>query len=129
MSFRTIASTTVLALTAGVLAFPAAAAPVSAPPLVQLAQAAFPPSEQDLAAFAAARITIQEIQTAMLAEAQAAAPEDVQRIQAEAQAEMVSAVEAEGITVEQYNAIIELAATDPDVANAIEVLIQQQLGG
>jgi len=127
MSFRTIASTTVLALTAGVLAFPAAAAPQSVPPLIQLAQVAA--GEHDLEAFAAARIAVQEIQTATLAEAQTAPPEEVQRIQAEAQAEMVSAVEAEGLTVEQYNAIVELAATDPDVANAIEVLIQQQLGG
>ena len=128
MPFRTIASTAVLALTAGVLASPGAAAPLSTPPLIQLAQAVLP-SASELEAFAAARIAVQGIQTAMLAEAQSAPPEDAQRIQAEAQAEMISAVEAEGLTVEQYNAIFELAATDPDVANAIEVLIQQQLGG
>lgn len=128
MSFRTIASTTVLALTAGVLASPTAAAPLSIPPLIHLAQAALP-SESELAAFAAARIAVQEIQTAMLAEAQSASPEDVQQIQARAQDQMINAVQAEGLTVEQYNAIVELSAADPDVAAAIEVLVQQQLGG
>jgi hypothetical protein len=126
MSFRLIASTTVVLVAAGSFAVPASALPEATPPILQLAQTL---QQDDLVAFAAAAVQIQEIQTTMLNEAEGATPEEATRLQAEAQAAMVGAVEEQGLTVEQYNSIAQLVRADPNIAETVDTLIQQQLGG
>jgi len=126
MSFRLIASTTAVLVAAGSFAVPASSSPQATPPILQLAQTL---QQDDLVAFAAATVQIQEIQTTMLNEAEGATPEEATRLQAEAQAAMVGAVEEEGLTVEQYNTIAQLVRTDPDIAETVDTLIQRQLGG
>ena len=126
MSFRLIASTTAVLVAAGSFAVPASASPKATPTILQLAQSL---QQDDLVAFAAATVQIQDIQTTMLNEAEGATPEEATRLQAEAQAAMIGAVEEEGLTVEQYNTIAQLVRTDPDIAETVDTLIQRQLGG
>ena len=53
-------------------------------------------------------------------------PEAQQEVQQQATQEMVLVVEnAEGISVEQYNSIIETAQADPELASQINELIRE----
>ena len=54
----------------------------------------------------------------------AATPEEANEIGLQAQEEMVMAVEAEGLTVEQYNQITQLAQADPDLQAKILNYVQ-----
>lgn len=55
--------------------------------------------------------------------------EDVQRLAAEGRQKMIEAVEgAEGISLEEYNAIGAAAQEDPELARRITMLIEEQVG-
>ena len=59
----------------------------------------------------------------------AGTPEDQQRLRKEAGEKMVEAVnEADGITVDEYNTIIEQAQADPDLAQRINGHIAEAVG-
>jgi hypothetical protein len=68
------------------------------------------PSDEQLESFAAATIDIVQIQEA-------------------AQRQMQAAVEAAGLTIEEYNQIAQAAQSDPEIDQALQQLIQDRLGG
>lgn len=60
--------------------------------------------------------------------AEAASEEDAQEIAVEGQAKMVEAVEsADGITIAEYNEIGAAAQSDPDLAQRLTMLIEEQM--
>lgn len=110
-----------LVLGAGALAPAAADEPAS----VQLAQAESY-SDEKIQSFAMAALEIQEIRSDYMARIQQAESEDQrQQLAQQANDEMVSAVEAApGISVEEYNAIIEASAEDQELAERINQHMQ-----
>lgn len=117
-SFR-IPAATIAAL--GLVLGTAAVTPASAgePAGVQLAQASY--SEEKLQSFASAAVQIQQIREEYTAEIQQAESEEQrQQLAEEANTEMVGAVEsAPGISVEEYNEIIEASAEDQELSQRI----------
>ena len=83
--------------------------------------------ENTLRSFVVAFLQVDEINRNYLPQMQEAdTPEAQQEVQQQATQEMVVAVEnAEGISVEEYNSIIETAQADPELANQINELIRQ----
>ena len=82
--------------------------------------------EPTLQSFVVAFLQVDEINRTYLPQMQEAdTPEEQQQIQEQATQEMVTAVEnAEGISVEEYNTIIETAQTDPELAQRINDMIR-----
>lgn len=79
--------------------------------------------EQQLEAFVVARAEVQEIQQEYTSRLQSA--EDDQRaaeLQSEAQEKMVTAVEDEGLSVQEFNQIAEAAQNDPEVQEKLQQL-------
>lgn len=98
-----------------------------APATEEPAAAAPPLDDGKLKSFAVAFLEVtrvtQEYQPQIAA---AGTPEDQQRLQQEAGAKMVEAVnEAEGITVDEYNMIIQAAQTSPELAQRVNGHITQ----
>lgn len=99
----------------------AAPAPQAAPqveaPAAQTPQA----DETKLKSFAVAFIEVAKVTQSYQPQiASAGTPQDQQRLRQEAGEKMVEAVnEAEGITIDEYNTIIQAAQTDPDLAQRI----------
>ena len=87
--------------------------------------------DQQLRAFAAAALEVQEIGREWQEAAQAAGSEaEVETLRDQAQNQMVEAVEGEGLSVDDYNAIVVAAETDPELAARIQTLIvEQSVGG
>ena len=83
--------------------------------------------ENTLRSFVVAFLQVDEINRNYLPQMQEAdTPEAQQEVQQQATQEMVIAVEnAEGISVEEYNSIIETAQADPALANQINELIRE----
>lgn len=84
--------------------------------------------DEKIEAFATAETKVQEIRTTYIPQLESAETEAEQvEIRQQAGNEMVSAVnETPGITVEEYNAIVETAAADPDLAERLDdALIEQ----
>ena len=108
-----------------------AAAQETAPAPEMEAPAAAPSVDDDkLKSFAVAFLEVtkvtQEYQPQIAA---AGTPEDQQRLQQEAGERMVEAVnEADGITVDEYNMIIQAAQTDPELAQKINGHITEAAG-
>lgn len=124
----------VLGLAAGPLAVSGAAAqdelqpPAAAEePTTMEAPATTSFDESTLRSFVVAFLQVDEINRNYLPQMQEAdTPEAQQEVQQQATQEMVVAVEnAEGISVEEYNSIIETAQADPELANQINELIRQ----
>jgi hypothetical protein len=91
------------------------------------APAMVPPSEQKLDAFAEAVAKVNEIGEGIQAEAaQAGSEADLQRLQLHAETEMVQAVEEEGLSVEEYNMIYEMAQMDPELGLRVQELIRDK---
>lgn len=92
---------------------------------VQLAQAESY-SDEKLETFALAALEIQEIRSQYTAQIQQAESEDQRQQLAEsAQDEMVGAIQAiPGITIEEYNAIIQASADDPELSERISQHMQ-----
>lgn len=110
-----------ITLGGGALAPAAAAEPAG----IQLAQSqSF--SDDQLQSFALAAIEIQEIRATYVTQIQEADSEEQrQQLSEEATEAMVQAVdETPGITVEDYNAIIEASADDPELSERINEYMQ-----
>jgi type IV secretory pathway VirB4 component len=118
-----LAAVAATALAAG-LALPAFAQADSEVP--QATQPAAP-TEEELQSYAAAAQQIQQIVEEWQPQiANAATPEEANQLGQQAQVEMVMAVEAEGLSVDDYNRITQLAQADPDLQARIMSYMQQQ---
>lgn len=86
-------------------------------------------SDQKLDAAAAALQQVATIQqTYKQRFAQATTPSDQQRVVAEAHDALTKAVQDQGLSVEEYNSIIEIAQNDPDVRGKVLQRIQPRGG-
>jgi hypothetical protein len=84
-------------------------------------------SQSQLESFASAVLEVQEIRSKWQTQLQGTEnAEKAQELQAQAGAEMVSAVEEKGLTVETYNAIATAARDNPALADRIGKLLQQK---
>jgi hypothetical protein len=96
------------------------------------APAATAPAVDDskLESFAVAFIEVTKVTQSYKPQIDAAStPEDQQRLQQEAGKRMVEAVnESDGITVDEYNQIIQAAQTDPELAQRINSHISDAAG-
>ena len=111
------------ALAAG-LSLPAFAQSEEAPEATQPAA----PSDEDLQSYAAAATEIQTIVQEWQPQIEGAeTPEEANELGTQAQVQMVEAVEAEGLSVEQYNQITQLAQADPDLQAKIMSYMQTQV--
>jgi P2-related tail formation protein len=94
----------------------------------ELSTAAPPISDQKLDAAAAALEQVAPLQQAYRQRlAQAATPSDQDRIVAEARGAMTKVVNDQGLSVGEFNSIIEIAKDDPEVR--VKVLRVQPRGG
>ena len=86
--------------------------------------------ETKLRSFAVAYLEVSKVAQQYQPQLQAATdPQEQQRLQTEATNSMVQAVEgADGITVEEYNAIASNAQSDPALAQQINSLVQETAG-
>ena len=86
--------------------------------------------ETKLRSFAVAYLEVSKVAQQYQPQLQAATdPQEQQRLQTEATNSMVQAVEgADGITVEEYNAIASNAQSDPALAQQINTLVQETAG-
>lgn len=81
--------------------------------------------EQQLEAFVVARAEVQEIQQEYTQRLQATeGNEQAAELQAEAQEKMVSAVENEGLSVQEFNQIADAAQNDPEVREKVQEMAQ-----
>ena len=107
-----IAAVAATALAAG-LSLPAFAQ--TEPEAPQATQPAAP-SDEDLQSYAAAATQIQAIVQEWQPQIEGAeTPEEATELGTQAQVQMVEAVEAEGLSVDEYNQITQLAQADPDL--------------
>ncbi|HEY9549468.1 MAG TPA: DUF4168 domain-containing protein [Kiloniellaceae bacterium] len=101
-----------------------------APAAVQLAQAMGTPaeaySEQQLQAYAAAVMKVQEIDRAWQPKiGQAQTQEEAEAMTTEATNEMIGEIEGQGLSVEEYNAITQAAEQDQQLYDRIMTLLAQ----
>ncbi|MFO7856570.1 MAG: DUF4168 domain-containing protein [Paracoccaceae bacterium] len=110
-------------------ATPLALTPVAAtatPVVLAQAQSVGDYDSEQLDSFVMAMIEVRRIGEEVRPELEAATdPAEQQEIQQQASERMVEAVEAEGIEVETYNAIIEDANADPELATRIGERLEQ----
>lgn len=84
-------------------------------------------TEQQLDQFAEAALAVNQIGRKYASELQAAEDESAaQEIRVQAQEEMMQAVENEGLSVEEYNAIYAAAENDQEINSAIQALLQEK---
>jgi hypothetical protein len=108
------------------LAVPVANAQPSAPELSTPSPSI---SDQKLDAAAAALEQVAAIQqTYRQRFAQASTPSDQERVVAEARDALTKAVKEQGLSVEEYNAIIEIAQDDPQVRGKVLQRVQPRGG-
>jgi hypothetical protein len=117
-------------LTLPALAIAAFALAAPAPAAAQAAgEQPLPPqdlSQSQLESFAAAATRVSEITQQLQVEAQGVeSEEELARLQEQANLEMVSAVENEGLTVEEYNMIFQVAQVDPEVNAMVMQMLQR----
>jgi len=113
-------------LVAWYLAVPVANAQPSAPELSTPSPSI---SDQKLDAAAAALEQVAAIQqTYRQRFAQASTPSDQERVVAEARDALTKAVKEQGLSVEEYNAIIEIAQDDPQVRGKVLQRVQPRGG-
>lgn len=108
-----------------------ASAQESAPlPEVQAPASAAPQvDEEKLKSFAVAFLEVSKVTQEYQPQISAATPEEQQRLQQEVGAKMMDAVEeSNGITVEEYNTIIQSAQADPELAQRINSHIAAAAG-
>jgi hypothetical protein len=118
------------AVFAGLLAMPAAALAQSDEPAAQPetqteqdsspTQSAQPPAQPQAEAIEPTDEQLESFVSATI---------DIVKIQETAQQQMQRAVEAAGLTIEQYNQIAQAAQSDPDIDQALQQLIQDRIGG
>lgn len=126
-----------LALAAGLVAAPAAFAeqPPAAMQLAQdeqqqqqPAQQAIQPDEEQLESFVVATVRIINIQQQAQQQMQAVEPEQQEQVRAQALQEIVAAVENEGLSVDEYNGIVQQVENDPELGQTVQQRIQEQAG-
>jgi hypothetical protein len=122
-----------LALAAGLVAAPAAFAeqPPAAMQLAQdeqqqPAQPAIQPDEEQLDSFVVATVRIINIQQQAQQQMAAAEPEQQEQVRAQAMQEIVAAVENEGLSVDEYNGIVQQVESDPELGQTVQQRIQEQ---
>ncbi len=83
-------------------------------------------TDDQLDSFAVAAVEVSDIRTRYMSQIQGAgSEEEKQALAKQAQQEMLGAVKnAQGITVEDYNAIIQAASQDPDLAEKVKGKIE-----
>lgn len=88
-------------------------------------------SDEQLRSFAVAALEVRKIRSDFMARIQQAGSEDErQQLAREANGQMVSAVEdTPGISVEDYNAIVQAAGEDPELASRIQTIVESESGG
>ena len=108
----------------------AAPAPTPAPQVEAPAAAPQQADDAKLKSFAVAFIEVAKVTQSYQPQiAAAGTAEDQSRLRQEAGEKMVEAVnEAEGITLDEYNTIIQAAQTDPDLAQKINGHIAEAVG-
>jgi hypothetical protein len=83
-------------------------------------------SQNQLESFASATVKVRDIRSKWQSQMQSAdSAEKAKEFQSQANVEMVNAVEANGLTVETYNAIATAARSNPELANRITELLQK----
>jgi len=98
-------------------------------PAPQIAAPAPSISDQKLDAAAAALEQVATIQqTYRQRFAQASTPSDQDRVVAEAHDALTKAVQDQGLSVEEYNSIIEIAQNDPEVRGKVLQRVQPRAG-
>jgi len=122
---RSLVAAAVLGI-AGAFSVNGAAAQDAEPPAAMEAPATTF-DESKLRSFVVAFLQVNEINRTYLPQMQEAdSTEEQQQIQQQATQEMVMAVEnAEGIDVDEYNAITESAQANPELASQLNQMIQQ----
>jgi hypothetical protein len=131
--FRVVA----FALAAGLVAAPAAFAGI-APAAMQLAQTEEPaqseqpeasqPSDEQLESFVTATVRIIRIQHQAQQEMMSTEEaEQQEQLRNQALLMIVAAVEDEGLTVEEYNGIVEQVESDPELGQTVQQRIQDQI--
>lgn len=124
---RLVAGVSTLAILFGAAIGVAGAQETAPAPQTETPAAAPTPSldEGKLKSFAVAFLEVTKVTRSYQPQIEAAGTvEDQQRLQQEAGARMVEAVNgAEGITVDEYNMIIQAAQTDPELAQQINTHI------
>lgn len=101
------------------------AAPANAQQTQQQAPAA-EYGDEELRAFAQASVEVQQLNEQWMPEISAAENQaEAEQLRAEATSQMVQAIQGEGLTVEDYNAIFDQARQDPDVASQIQAYQQE----
>jgi hypothetical protein len=84
-------------------------------------------SQEQIEAFVDAAIEVQRVQTEFDAQAQQAqSQEEVTQLQQQAQVDASQAVEAKGLSVDEYTAIAQAANQDPQLYAMIVDLMQQR---
>jgi hypothetical protein len=94
-------------------------------PQVQTQQPAV--SDKQIQAFAAAASEVQQLNRKWLPRVQAAAqqgPDAEDKARQQAMAEMTEAVQKKGLSVDQYNSILQLAQVDPEVQRQVQQRMQ-----
>ncbi|MFW6076205.1 MAG: DUF4168 domain-containing protein [Hyphomicrobiales bacterium] len=128
-----------LALAAGLVAAPAAFAEAT-PPAMQLAQneqqepaqqepaqQAIEPNEEQLDSFVVATAQIIGIQQqAQQQMAETEEPEQQEQVRNQAMQMIVSAVEEQGLSVDEYNGIVQQVENDPELGETVQQRIEEQ---
>lgn len=121
-----------LAFAAGLMATPAVFAE-TAPAAQQFAQAEQPaqqaidPNEEQLDSFVVATVRIMTIQQqAQQQMMQTEEATEQEQIRNQAMQMIVSAVEDEGLSVEEYNGIVQKVESDPELGQTVQQRIQDQ---
>ena len=128
MRMTLLASTAAIALWAVAPLLPAS--PVAADRAWAQAAPGMEVGDEQLRAFAAAALEVQEIGRQWQEAAQSATSEaEVDQLRDDAQAQMVEAVESEGLSVDDYNAIVAAAEADPELAARIQTMIVEESAG
>lgn len=105
---------------------PAAAQTTETQPVQEQAAPAQYTQEQ-LESFTAAALKVDEIGQRWLPEIQSAgSEEEAQQLREQANQEMVQAVQAEGLTTEEYNQIYVSAQSDPALSQRIAQIIEER---
>jgi hypothetical protein len=101
---------------------PAAAQATSEPPVLSGQDL----SQAQLESFVAAATRVSEITEQLQVEAQGVEDEaELAELQAQANQEMMAAVEEEGLTVDEYNMIFQVAQVDPEINAALLEMMQR----
>lgn len=134
--YRTPLTAAAVALTLSFGAVPALAQETAPPPTTTPPPATAPAAanfdEATLQSYVDASVKLQDIgQDWEGRMAEAGTPEEMTDLQAQAEEEMVAAVEAEGLSAEQYNEITRAAQADPDLYQQLTQMITEaeQQGG